>query len=185
MVTADHGECLLGDHSVYCAHKKLFDTTVRVPLRVKFPRGLHAGAHVDALVQHVDLAPTVASLAGFEEPLYAGRDLQAVASGADPGHAAAFSEHVDNFMRAVRDRDWIYVERVPGSENKWKLAVEEGSLFRRDGTPAPEAEPAQAPRLRSAMEAVLSSGAEARSRWGTEQAADEETAKRLQELGYM
>jgi arylsulfatase A-like enzyme len=185
MVTADHGECLLGDHAVYCAHKKLFDTTVRVPLRVKFPRGLHAGERVDALVQHVDLAPTVASLAGFEEPLYAGRDLRAVASGSDLGHDTAFSEHVDNFLRAIRDRDWIYVERVPGAQNKWDLAMEEGSLFRRDGTPAPEAEPAHVPRLRSAMEAVLSSGAEARSLWGGEQAADEETSKRLQELGYM
>lgn len=185
MVTADHGECLMGDHGVYCAHKKLFDTTVRVPLRVKFPQGRFAGERVDALVQHVDLAPTVAALAGFEEPLYAGRDLAAVASGAGAGYETVFSEHVDNFMRAVRDDRWIYIERVPGAENKWGLAMEEGHLFLRDGTPAPEAEEVHGSRLRTAMEVVLSSGSEARSAWGGEQAADEETSKRLRELGYM
>ena len=50
MVTADHGECLMGDHDVYCAHKKLFDTTVRVPLRVKFPGGRFAGRVVDEIL---------------------------------------------------------------------------------------------------------------------------------------
>ena len=185
IVTADHGECLMGDHGVYCAHKKLFDTTIRVPLRVKFPQGHLAGGQVDALVQHVDIAPTVAALAGFEEPLYMGHDLAPVAGGQHPGHAVAFSEHVDNFMRAVRDREHIFVEQVPDAQNKWGLAMEEGSLFRRDGTPTPDAEPVHAPGLRSAMEAILSSGAEARAAWGGEEAADEETSKRLRELGYL
>ncbi len=93
----------MGDHGVYCAHKKLFDTTVRVPLRVKFPKGRFAGQNVGALVQHVDIAPTVAALAGFSEPLYMGHDLAPVAAGEAPGHEVAFAEHVDNFMRSVRD----------------------------------------------------------------------------------
>ncbi len=185
MVTADHGECLMGDHGVYCAHKKLFDTTVRVPLRVKFPDGRFAGERVDALVQHVDIAPTVAAVAGFEEPLYMGHDLSPVAEGLRSGHAVAFSEHVDNFMRAVRDEEFIYAEQVPGAENKWGLAMEEGRLFRRDAAPASEAGGDHEPRLKAAMEAVLSSGSEARAAWGGEEAADEETSKRLRELGYM
>jgi arylsulfatase len=185
MVTADHGECLMGDHSVYCAHKKLFDTTVKVPLRVKFPGGRHAGERVDALVQHVDLAPTAASAAGFEEPLYMGMDLEAVAAGKLPGHDVAFAEHVDNFLRAARDRDWIYVERVPGSENKWGLQMEPGVLFGRDGSPAPpEAEP-NAARLKEALERVIVSGGETAASWGGAQDADAEVAARLKSLGYM
>ena len=184
-VTADHGECLLGDHGVYCAHKKLFDTTVHVPLLVKFPGGAHAGRRVASLVQHVDLAPTVASAAGFEEPLYMGRDLSAVAGGSDPGHAVAFAEHVDNFMRAVRDRDWVYVEQVPGAENKWGLSMEEGNLFTLDGRPSPAGSRAHADRLKAALDSVLSSGRDAASAWGGAQDADAEVAERLKSLGYM
>lgn len=184
-VTADHGECLLGDHDVYCAHKKLFDTTVKVPLRVRFPKGAHAGERVDAIVQHVDLAPTVASLAGFEEPLYVGRDLLKVASGKDPGHAAAFSEHVGNLMRSVRDRDFVYVEQVPGSVDKWGLKMEAGNLFRRDSSPAdPDGGP-EAVRLKAAMESVLSSRPEIGKAWGGGTEADAGVAERLRDLGYL
>ena len=184
-VTADHGECLLGDHGVYCAHKKLFDTTVKVPLKVKFPNGEHAGEKVDAIVQHVDFAPTVAALAGFEEPLYMGLDLRRVASRQDPGHAAAFSEHVDNFMRAARDNDFIYAERVPGSENKWGLSMEAGSLFKRDSSPASPDSGPEAARLKKALDEVLSSRPEVAAAWGGGTEAESEMAERLKALGYM
>jgi arylsulfatase len=184
-VTADHGECLMGDHGVYCAHKKLFDTTVKVPLRVKFPSGAHAGQAVDALVQHVDLAPTVAALAGFEEPLYMGRDLLKVAAGKDPGHPFAFSEHVDNFLRAARDKDLLYVEQVPGSTNKWGLQMEPGSLFNRDSTPASESRGPEAAKLKTALDDLLSSRPEVGAAWGAGGEAEAEVADRLKALGYM
>lgn len=183
-LTADHGECLLGDHGVYCAHKKLFDTTVKVPLRVKFPGGRWAGERVEALVQHVDLAPTAARFAGFEEPMYMGRDLAGLLEGRHAGHAFAFAEHVDNFLRAARDRTHLWVERVPGVENKWNLALEEGNLFRRDGTP--EAEGGEAgPRLKRALDDLLSGRSEVRETWGEVREAEGEIAGRLKELGYM
>jgi arylsulfatase A-like enzyme len=184
-VTADHGECLLGDYYVYCAHKKLFDITVKVPLKVRFPKGEHAGEKVDAIVQHVDLAPTMASLAGFEEPLYAGRDLRKIASGRDPGHATAFSEHVDNFMRCLRDKNFIYVEQVPGSANKWGLKMEAGNLFKRDSSPAGSDGGPETARLKAAMEGVLSSRPEIAKAWGGGTEAEAEVAERLKDLGYM
>jgi arylsulfatase len=185
VLTADHGECLMGDHSVYCAHKKLFDTTVKVPLRVKFPKGLHAGDEVDAMVQHVDIAPTAAALAGFSESMYMGMDLEAVASGRAPGHAVVFSEHVDNFMRAVRDRDLVYVEQVPGAENKWNLAMEDGALFDRRAAPAKDGDAAHARRLKKAMEDILAARPEVLASWGEAEGADEGVAERLKALGYM
>ena len=182
-VTADHGECLMGDHDVYCAHKKLFDTTVRVPLRVKFPQGRFAGERVEALVQHVDMAPTIVALAGFQEPLYVGHDLSPVAAGRADGHEVVFSEHVDNFLRSVRDRDHVYVEQVPGSPNKWGLRMEEGSLFTRVSEPVKDE--AVAVRLKAQLDAILASGSDAQAAWGTATGADDEIAARLKSLGYM
>jgi hypothetical protein len=138
---------------------------------------------VDELVQHVDLAPTVAALAGFEEPLYAGRDLAPVAEGSAPGHEVAFSEHVDNFQRAVRDREHVYVERVPGSENKWRLQMEEGNLFTRDSRPA--ADDAARDRLKGRLDGILRDGGAAGAAWGIASSADAEVAERLKSLGYM
>lgn len=185
VLTSDHGECLLGDHGVYCAHKKLFDTTVKVPLRVKFPQGKHAGERVEALVQHVDIAPTLAAAAGFGEDLYMGRDLAGVAAGRDPGHGACFSEHVDNFLRAARDRDLVFVEQVPGSVNKWGLAMEEGSLFTRDGSPPPAGSEASGAKLKAHLDSTLASGSEAARAWGAADGADADVAERLKALGYM
>lgn len=185
VLTSDHGECLMGDHAVYCAHKKLFDTTVKVPLRVKFPGGKHAGLRADALVQHVDVAPTFGSAAGFAEELYMGRDLEAVAAGRDPGHEACFAEHVDNFMRAARDRELVFVERVPGAENKWGLKMEAGELFRRDGNPAPAGTEDRARRLKAYLDATLGSGSVGTGAWSEADGADAEVAERLKALGYM
>jgi len=185
ILTADHGECLLGDHGLYCMHKKLFDTTIHVPLWVRFPGGEHAGKKVDALVQHVDIAPTVAAFADFEEPLYMGKNLACIASGDDKGHPFAFSEHVDNFMRAVRDRDRIWMERVDGSENKWGIPLEEASFFLREGSPAPDGDSAHAARLRSAGSDLLASRPEVAEAWGNSTPAGEDMAKRLRQLGYL
>jgi len=184
VLTADHGECLLGDHGVYCAHKKLFDTTVRVPLQVRFPGGKHRGEVVDALVQHVDIAPTAAALAGFEESRYMGRDLAAAAEGGG-GHGFAFAEHVNGFLRAARDREVVFVERVPGSENKWGLRMEEGSLFLGDGRPAPEEVRGRAAGLERQMRELLASGASIAEDWGRAAEAEDEVASRLRDLGYM
>jgi hypothetical protein len=185
VVTSDHGECLMGDHAVYCAHKKLFDTTVKVPLRVKFPTGRFAGERVDALVQHVDVAPTFAAAAGTGDDLYMGRDLASVAAGRDSGHEACFCEHVDNFLRAARDRDFVWVEQVPGSLNKWDLQMEEGNLFTRDGFPPPAGSEGGAAKLKAQLDSVLASGAEASRAWGTADETDTGVAERLRSLGYM
>jgi len=184
-ITADHGECLLGDHEVYCAHKKLFDTTVHVPLLVKFPAGKHAGRRVDAIVQHIDIAPTITAAARFEEPLFMGKNLEKIASGEDEGHPFAFAEHVENFMRSARDDRFIYTEIVPGAKNRWSMKMEEGNLFNRDSSPADQGEEGEARRLKAALDRLIASRPEVSEAWGEERAADNATAARLRELGYL
>lgn len=185
IITADHGECLLGDHDVYCAHKKLFDTTVHVPLLVRFPGGKHAGERVDAIVQHVDIAPTIAVVAGFSEPLYMGKNLEKIASGEDEGHPFAFAEHVENFMRAARDGSFIYTQIVPGAENRWSMKMEEGNLFNRDSVPVSSGGEEESARFKEYIDSLMTSRPEVAEAWGEERAADDATAARLRELGYM
>lgn len=65
--TSDHGE-LLGDHGLIYKGCRFFESLVHVPLIISWPaRGLH-GRLSDALVELVDLAPTVLEAAGIEIP---------------------------------------------------------------------------------------------------------------------
>ena len=75
VVTADHGEEFF-EHGNKGHQKSLYDEVLRVPLIVRWPGRLDAGRVVDDQVRLIDVAPTIASLAGV--PLSAevqGRDL--------------------------------------------------------------------------------------------------------------
>jgi len=59
-----------GDHGgPFPRHKRaLYDTGVKVPLVVKFPRNVNARQRDDRMISFIDYAPTVLSLAGIEPP---------------------------------------------------------------------------------------------------------------------
>lgn len=63
--TSDHGE-LLGDHRMLLKGPMMFESSVRVPLIVRWPGELPEGAVRDDLVQWIDLAPTLLEAAGVE-----------------------------------------------------------------------------------------------------------------------
>jgi arylsulfatase A-like enzyme/thioredoxin-like negative regulator of GroEL len=67
VVTADHGEGL-GDHQEKEHGLFLYNETIRVPLLVKLPGARHGGSRISEPVQHIDLLPTLASLAGLRAP---------------------------------------------------------------------------------------------------------------------
>jgi arylsulfatase A-like enzyme/predicted Zn-dependent protease len=74
IVLSDHGEGL-GDHIEEEHGLFLYDEVIRVPWMIKLP-GARAGARVSERVQHIDLVPTLARLAGFARPKgLSGRDL--------------------------------------------------------------------------------------------------------------
>ena len=74
VVLADHGEGL-GDHGELEHGLFVYDEAIRVPWLVKVPGG-RAGRRVAAPVQHIDLLPTLLSLAGITPPSpFRGRDL--------------------------------------------------------------------------------------------------------------
>ena len=75
VVTSDHGEGL-GDHGEQEHGLFLYDETIRVPWIMKLPGNAAAGRRIEAPVQHIDLLPTIASLAGLAAPPgMRGRDL--------------------------------------------------------------------------------------------------------------
>ncbi len=81
-VAGDHGEAL-GEHGEPTHGIFLYNSTVRVPLIVKFPGGEHAGGRVDANVSLVDVFPTVLERAGLSIPAgIQGRSLLPLLPGA-------------------------------------------------------------------------------------------------------
>jgi arylsulfatase A-like enzyme/Flp pilus assembly protein TadD len=67
IVTADHGEAL-GDHGEETHGLFLYDASLRVPLLVRLPGRLRAGARVSARVRLADIAPTVLDALGLAVP---------------------------------------------------------------------------------------------------------------------
>lgn len=67
VLTADHGEGL-GDHGETFHGYFVYESTVHVPLMLRFPGRTTAGTRIAAPVSHVDIAPTILDLTGQEIP---------------------------------------------------------------------------------------------------------------------
>lgn len=65
--SSDHGE-MLGDHGIYWKGPYFYDCAMRVPLMIRWPQRYKAGLRTDALVEMVDLAPTLLEAAGVPVP---------------------------------------------------------------------------------------------------------------------
>ncbi len=79
---SDHGE-MLGDHGIYFQGAYFYPEMLRVPLIVSWPGGTAGGRRSSAMVELVDLAPTLLEAAGL--PAWAGmqgRSLWPMLSGA-------------------------------------------------------------------------------------------------------
>ena len=64
---SDHGE-LLGDHGMLHKGGFFYDCSIRVPLIYRFPAAMNVRGVERGFVSHVDLAPTIAALAGVPAP---------------------------------------------------------------------------------------------------------------------
>lgn len=84
---SDHGE-LLGDHGIYLKGPFMYDCSVRVPLIISWPGHFEQGLKSDAMVELVDLVPTLLEASGTEIPLgVQGKSLYGLLAGdADPHH---------------------------------------------------------------------------------------------------
>ncbi len=93
----------------------LFDSGIKTPFVVKWPREVHKGSTCDSLVSVVDLAPTFLELAGVELPeTFQGTSFAPLLR--DPEsetrvyvHAEHNWHDFDDHQRAVRDKRYKYV----------------------------------------------------------------------------
>jgi len=117
--TSDHGE-LAGDHQLVGKGCRFYECLVRVPLVCSWPGMVREGAVSAALVELIDIAPTLLELAGVEAPQRMhGRSLWPLLIGAASEHReyvrceyyralnpdAPGREHLQgNYATMIRDR---------------------------------------------------------------------------------
>lgn len=100
IVTGDHGHNF-GEHGIFADNSGLYDTSIHVPLIIHDPRKGHR--HVDGLVQHTDLVPTILDYVGIEKP-------DGLRGNVLPeSHEYVFAETVERRMEMVRTDDWKLV----------------------------------------------------------------------------
>jgi arylsulfatase A-like enzyme len=93
---SDHGE-MLGDHGIYLKGPYFYDCLTRVPLMIRWPGHYKAGEKVDALVELIDLAPTLLEAAGIPIPsAMQGRSLTGLLTGETDEHReSVYTEFLD------------------------------------------------------------------------------------------
>jgi arylsulfatase A-like enzyme len=103
----DHG-WNLGEHTLWCKHCN-FDTALRVPLILKVP-GFPAGQRTRALVEFVDLYPTLCELCGIDLPAHLeGTSLVPLLEDPQrPWKTAVFSRWIDG--DSIRTDRFLYTE---------------------------------------------------------------------------
>jgi arylsulfatase A-like enzyme len=107
-VTGDHGESF-GEHGDWTHGLKVYETEIRVPLLMRYPRRLPAGTVVRSPAQLIDVMPTLLDLAGLRAPKpVQGSSLLPVISGQDSGaDRAAFTELADeSFVSVLTYGNW-------------------------------------------------------------------------------
>ena len=132
---SDHGE-MLGDHGLYLKGPHFYDEAVRVPLVISWPGRFVSGLRSDALVELVDVAPTLLEAAGLTvPPAMQGRSLGPILTGrADPSvhRETVYSEyynawsHPGSYATMLRSRH----EKIVVYHG-----IEQGELYDLDADP--------------------------------------------------
>ncbi|MEW6305097.1 MAG: sulfatase-like hydrolase/transferase [Verrucomicrobiota bacterium] len=108
---SDHGE-MLGDHGIYYKGPHFYDVAVRVPLIMRWPGRFEPGLRVPALVELIDLAPSLLEAADIPvHPGMQGRSVLPICRGdSDPS----------------RHRDFVFSEYY----NAWSHKHSYGTMLR-------------------------------------------------------
>jgi arylsulfatase A-like enzyme/predicted Zn-dependent protease len=186
ILTADHGEGL-GDHGEQFHGYFVYDTTIRVPLIIRFPGAAARGEVINHAVSHVDLMPTVLEAVGLPVPADAqGASLLPLIDG---GEMTSQREvYTESFypllhygwapLRSLRtDRYKLIAAPRPELYDFLDDRKETHNLFAADPQEAADLE-ARMQRLRQQMESDAPSA-------GAATEVDQATIDRLRALGYM
>jgi choline-sulfatase len=184
VMAADHGEAF-GEHGEISHSLFAYDTTLRVPLILAGP-ALPKGTVIQDTVSLVDVAPTIASLAGWGRfdsdgeplPLSASRPTSSTQPPASPRalYAETFAPLLDfgwSPLRTLRSGEWKYIA-APKPE-LYDLAHDPGETRN-----VVNEQPARTSDLARRVDAISSTAIV-----NAGPAPDRETLARLQALGYV
>lgn len=110
----DHGESLT-EHDIFWDHCGLYETTVHVPMIMRWPERIPAGRRVPGFVQQVDMMPTVLEAVGTDIPQQLdGRSLwPAIHGKADQTHSKVYlSECAWQASRGIRTQDYKFIRTI-------------------------------------------------------------------------
>jgi len=89
VVTADHGE-MMYRHGIFFDHHGLYNANLRVPFIARWPGRIAAAARCDAVLETVNIAPTLLEAAGARAPAaMEGKSMLPLLSGSSEGDGAA------------------------------------------------------------------------------------------------
>ena len=180
ILTGDHGEGL-GDHGETGHGLLAYEEALRVPLIIKPAAGEGAGRRIDAVVEHVDIVPTVLDLAKAPQPdRLSGRSLKPLLEGASQWPARVV--YSESLFGAVRF-GWTRVRSV--TDGRYRLVRgEQDELYDlvtdRAGQHDIAADrPAELTRLRAVLDEI------AANETVTEPAQRAAASEQLAALGYV
>ncbi len=126
VLTSDHGD-MLGSQGQRLKRKP-WEESIRVPGIVRYPRQVKAGQQTNAMLTHVDFAPTLLSLCGVKSPrTMQGNDLSGVILGQsqklpDSAYFQIFGpydgDETTNGWRGVRTNRYMYAR---SQQQPWVL----------------------------------------------------------------
>jgi len=124
--TSDHGEWL-GEHLRYGKGYPGDDGVSRVPLIVRWPRGISSpGRTIRQIVEAVDMVPTLLECAGIPVPSYMqGQSLLPIIEGkSTEGRKSALTEMTGS--KALRTGEFRYIVEASGKEMLYDLTRDPG-----------------------------------------------------------
>jgi arylsulfatase A-like enzyme len=117
--TADHGEELYDRHCYFYHLASVYDSVLRIPLVIRWPGRIPEGHRINAVVESIDIAPTLLEFLEIPEPAaFQGTSLSPMLNGEEMDLGPAFSEWEDKVvtMRTARHR---YVFNPTGYHPRW------------------------------------------------------------------
>ncbi|MGL4737752.1 MAG: sulfatase-like hydrolase/transferase [Cellulosilyticaceae bacterium] len=124
--TGDNGMSM-GHHGIFGKGNgtypvNMYDTAVKVPAILCYPRGLASGQKRDELLSHYDLMPTLLDYLGLTDGLHLeqlpGRSFLPLLKGEAVQDEAIVIMDEYGPTRMIRTRDWKYIHRYPYGEHE-------------------------------------------------------------------
>jgi arylsulfatase A-like enzyme len=141
--TSDHGESF-GEHGDWVHGLKVFETEIRVPLLVRFPRLGAATGVVTAPVQLIDVMPTLLELTGLKapKPIQGASFAPLLKAPGQPTRRIAFTELADEAFVSLETSDWKLIRNdANGQQQLFHVSQDEAEandLIRTETTVAHE-----------------------------------------------